>query len=160
MAARCQIRPARRDDLAMMAAIEHAVFTDPWSLAALEGTLDGTATRGLVAEVDGEVAGYVVIQLVLDEAEIQNLAVAPGRRRQGIAKALVRRAIAESAARGAARLLLDVRESNEAARRLYAGLGFTPVARRPDYYRRPREDAIVLLREIVPDRVSSIDKRT
>lgn len=160
MAAPCQIRPARRDDVAMMAAIEHAVFTDPWSLAALQGTVDGTATRGLVAEVEGEVAGYVVIQMVMDEAEIQNLAVAPGRRRQGIAKALVRRALEESAAGGASRVFLDVRESNEAARRLYAGLGFTPVARRRDYYRRPREDAIVLMQEIAPDRVSSIDKRT
>lgn len=160
MAAPCLIRSARVDDLAFMAAIEHAVFTDPWSLAALRATLEGVATQVLVAEVDGGVAGYVIVQVVVDEAEIQNLAVAPGHRRQGIATALVLRAIERAAAWGAARVFLDVRESNEAARRLYARLGFDQVARRRGYYRRPREDAIVLMRGIVPNRVSSIDKRT
>lgn len=160
MAAPCLIRSARVDDLAFMAAIEHAVFTDPWSLAALRATLEGAATQVLVAEVDGGVAGYVIVQVVVDEAEIQNLAVAPGHRRQGIATALVLRAIERAAAWGAARVFLDVRESNEAARRLYARLGFDQVARRRGYYRRPREDAIVLMRGIVPNRVSSIDKRT
>ena len=160
MAAPCLIRSARVDDLAFMAAIEHAVFTDPWSLAALGATLEGTATQVLVAEVDGGVAGYVIVQVVVDEAEIQNLAVAPGHRRQGIATALVLRAIERAVAWGAVRVFLEVRESNEAARRLYARLGFDQVARRRGYYRRPREDAIVLMRGIVPDRVSSIDKRT
>jgi len=160
MAAPCLIRLAQADDLAVMAAIEHAVFTDPWSLAALGATLEGVATEVLVAEVDGGVVGYVVAQVALDEAEILNLAVAPGQRRRGIATALVLHAIERAVAHGAARVFLDVRESNEAARRLYAGLGFEPVARRRGYYRRPREDALVLMREIVPNRVSSIDKRT
>jgi len=160
MAAPYLIRSARVDDLAFMAAIEHAVFTDPWSLEALRATLDSMVTEVLVAEANGEVAGYVITQVVLDEAEIQNLAVTPGRRRQGIATALVSRGIERAVARGAARVFLDVRESNVAARHLYAGLGFEPVARRRGYYRRPREDAIVLVREIAPNRVSSIDKRT
>jgi len=144
----------------MMAAIEHAVFSDPWSPNSLRAAVEGAAVRTFVADLGGEVAGYVVVQLVADEAEIQNLAVAPGRRRQGIGMALVRRALAEAEALGASRVFLDVRESNHAARRLYAGLGFEPIARRRGYYRRPREDAVVLVREIAPNRVSSIDKRT
>ncbi len=136
------------------------MFTDPGSLEGLRSALDAPALRVLVAERDGEVAGYLVSQLVLDEVEIQNLAVTPAHRRMGIGRALILRAIGEAAAWGVRRISLEVRQSNEAAQRLYTALGFESVSRRRDYYQRPREDAIVLVRGIAPKRVSSIDKRT
>lgn len=156
----CLIRRALPDDLAAIAAIEHAVFTDPWSVGGLRSVLAAPAVRTLVAERDGSVVGYVISQLVLDDVEIQNLAVTPTYRRRGIGRMLVARAISDGVARGARRVSLEVRESNAVALRLYTALGFRPAARRKDYYRRPREDAIVLVREIAPKRVSSIDKRT
>jgi [ribosomal protein S18]-alanine N-acetyltransferase len=96
------------------------------------------------AALGHEVVGYVVMWLVADEAELANLAVAPGRRRVGIGRFLLDSAMAEALARGAKSLHLEVRESNVAARALYGGRGFLAVGRRPAYYRNPTEDALLL----------------
>lgn len=105
----------------------------------------------LVAAAPDGVAGYVIAQDAADEAEILNLAVAPARHRGGIGRALVERALATLAGRGAWRVFLEVREANAAARALYAALGFEEVGRRPEYYRRPVEDAIILRAAILAD---------
>lgn len=97
-----------------------------------------------MAERGFEVAGYVVARAVADEGEILNLAVAPAHQRRGIGRELAERAIAALSAQGARAVYLEVRESNTAARRLYEGLGFEAVARRPNYYRQPAEAALVL----------------
>lgn len=89
-------------------------------------------------------AGYVVAHHAADEGEILNLGVAPAHRRKGVARALVGRALAALAAGGASAVFLEVRESNVAAQRLYEQLGFRQVGRRPGYYRRPTEDAVLL----------------
>jgi ribosomal-protein-alanine N-acetyltransferase len=81
-----------------------------------------------------------------DEGEIANLAVREPTRRRGIGAALLDAALAEGTRRGAANMYLEVRESNEAARRLYASRGFEEIGRRRRYYRHPVEDAIVLRR--------------
>lgn len=98
----------------------------------------------LVAAQGQEVAGYVIARGVADEGEILNLAVAPAHQRRGLGRMLAQRAIETLAARGARAVYLEVRESNTAARRLYEGLGFEAVARRPNYYRQPVEAALVL----------------
>ena len=98
----------------------------------------------LVAEQQGKVAGYVVALDAADEGEILNLAVAEGGRRRGLGRALVEAIIAALSERGVRQVYLEVRESNAAARALYAGFGFKDVGRRKGYYRRPVEDAIVL----------------
>ena len=100
---------------------------------------------------EGGIVGYVIAQDAADEAEILNLAVAPARHRGGIGRALVERALATLARRGVRRVFLEVRESNSAARALYAALGFQEVGRRSRYYRRPVEDAIVLRAAIPAD---------
>jgi len=97
-----------------------------------------------VAIEDGRAVGYVLARQAADEAEILNLGVAPAARRRGIGRALVREGLAALAARGAEQVFLEVRESNAAARALYAEFGFAEVGRRRGYYRRPTEDAIVL----------------
>jgi ribosomal-protein-alanine N-acetyltransferase len=98
----------------------------------------------LVAVADGQTAGYVLARHAADEAEILNLGVAPAARRRGVGRALVREGLAALAARGAVQVFLEVRDSNAAARALYAEFGFGEVGRRRGYYRRPVEDAIVL----------------
>ena len=90
------------------------------------------------------VAGYAVAHHAADEAEILNLGVAPAQRRRGLGRALVVRLMALLADRGVRAVYLEVRESNDAARRLYQQLGFRDVGRRPGYYRRPVEDAVIL----------------
>lgn len=131
-------------------AIEAAAFTDPWSARDFRECL-AADTVFLVAEAPGGLVGYLVAQHAADEGEILNLAVTPARHRDGIGRALVERALATLAGHGARSVYLEVRESNAAARALYAALGFEEVGRRPAYYRRPIEDAIVLRAAILAD---------
>jgi len=81
---------------------------------------------------------------VLDEGEIANLAVSSDARRCGIGGTLLDAALATARTRGAATVYLEVRDSNERARSLYASRGFVQVTRRRRYYRDPTEDALVL----------------
>jgi ribosomal-protein-alanine N-acetyltransferase len=102
----------------------------------------------LVADAGGEVRGYIVAWFVLDEGEIGNLAVADEARRNGVGARLLDGAIAAVRTAGVDALYLEVRDSNAAARALYASRGFVEVGRRRDYYRRPKEDALVLRLEL------------
>lgn len=126
-----------------MAAIERDAFTDPWPERDFRECVD-VGVPFLVATDARGVAGYVVARHVADEGEILNLGVDRARRGQGIGRALVSAVLRELHARGATAVYLEVRQSNAAARHLYAHLGFHEVGRRKGYYRRPSEDAIVL----------------
>jgi len=134
----------------MVHAIELATFSDPWPARDFRECVASDVVF-LVAAAPNAIAGYVVAQDAADEAEILNLAVMPARQRGGVGRALVERALAAVAGRGARRVFLEVRESNTAARALYAALRFQEVGRRPRYYRRPVEDAIVLRAAIPAD---------
>ncbi len=139
------IEPAVHADLPMIAELETAAFSDPWSLSSFEAVLAEPAAYMAVArDASDDVVGYVVAWFAADEGEIANLAISEPTRRRGIGAALLDAALAEGARRRAQNLYLEVRESNEAARRLYASRGFEEVGRRRGYYRRPAEDAIVL----------------
>jgi ribosomal-protein-alanine N-acetyltransferase len=142
--------------------IEAQAFTDPWSRASFASLLGSPHVVFLVAEQStapafsdapgarGEVAGYVVAWTVADEAEIANVAVAPSLRGRGFGGRLLDAALHEVERRGAGAVFLEVRESNVAARALYAARRFVEVGRRRAYYRRPQEDALVLRRDAHP----------
>ena len=99
----------------------------------------------LVAEDSaGAVGGYVIALTVLDESEILNIAVAAELRGRGIGGIMLDAVLAQVRERGAVAVYLEVRESNESARRLYASRGFSELSRRKNYYRKPSEDALVL----------------
>ena len=141
------IEPALHIDLPVIAAMERAVFSDPWSPASFETVFAEPAAYVAVARnATGEVVGYVVAWFAADEGEIANLAVREPTRRRGIGAALLDGVLAESARRGAENVYLEVRETNEAAKRLYASRGFEEIGRRRRYYRHPVEDAVVLRR--------------
>ena len=136
---------AATSDLDAVVALETVAFADPWTRPAFEAALKERHSRFRVARsLDGALLGYIIAWFVLDEGEIANLAVVPAARRRGVARALLDSIIAEAREARIARLFLEVRESNLAARALYASRGFTPLARRARYYRKPVEDAIVL----------------
>lgn len=140
---------ATRADLDAVVDLEVVAFADPWTRQAFEAALKERHARFRVARTpDGQLIGYVIAWFVVDEGEIANLAVVPTARRRGVARALLEAIIAEARASGIARLFLEVRESNAAARALYASRGFKPIARRARYYRKPVEDAIVLRLEV------------
>ena len=91
--------------------------------------------------------GYVGSQTVLDETDMMNIAVLPEARRAGIGERLILSLIEMLKDRGSRSLTLEVRASNTPAISLYEKLGFLQVGRRPNYYRRPREDALILRKE-------------
>lgn len=144
------LRPARDADIDAVLTIEHASFGDPWNRSAFIDLVGDPRVAFLIADTGGAVRGYVVAWFVLDEGEIGNLAVANDARRQGIGARLLDGAIAAVRKSDVDTLYLEVRDSNAAARALYASRGFVEVGRRREYYRRPKEDALVLRLDLTP----------
>jgi ribosomal-protein-alanine N-acetyltransferase len=130
-----EIRPAMAADVAAIAELQaSAPEAAQWRAS---DYLDHDCR---LAVADGRVIGFFVWRAMADEREILNLAVHPDYRRRGIAATLLRTVLAERSANW----FLEVRESNAAARQLYRKLGFTEVSKRPAYYEKPPESAIVM----------------
>ena len=147
-----RIHRAVVEDVPRVAAIEQLAFSDPCPASAFAGLLGRDHVLFLVVQEDAgaPVVGYVVAIFGGGEGDVANLAVAPESRGQGIGAGLVEAVLNEASQRGVERLYLEVRESNAAARRLYRACGFEEVGRRPGYYRRPAEDALILRRMVGP----------
>lgn len=138
-------RAATEDDVAEMALIEMASFSDPWPAQAFSSVLAMPSARVVVATDPKDFPlGYCVLLTAADQGEIANLAVAPHARRQGIADVLLREALHAATTKGVVAVYLEVRASNVAARTLYSTHGFREIGRRRGYYQRPPEDALVL----------------
>lgn len=142
-----EIRKMEKGDILQLAELERLCFSDPWSVSAFEYELNNPLSLWLVAVSGQTVAGYVGSQTVIDGSDMMNIAVAPAFRRQGIANKLIESLIAGLQERGSHSLTLEVRASNEPAISLYRQLGFIQVGRRPNYYRNPKEDALILRKE-------------
>ena len=138
------IREMNASDVAAISELEKLCFSDPWSESSIASELNNPLSYWLVAEVDGEVAGYVGSQSVLDAADMMNLAVSPKYRKQGIGQELVKYLVHHLQQNNVIALLLEVRVSNAPAIALYEKMGFVQVGRRPNYYHHPREDALIL----------------
>lgn len=143
------IRKMNLGDVSAIAELEKLCFSDPWSENSIASEVDNRLSYWLVAEVDGIVAGYVGSQTVLDAADMMNLAVSPDHRRKGIGQALVNALVEHLRQNKVIALLLEVRVSNTPAIALYESLGFEQVGRRPKYYHNPREDALIMRKELV-----------
>lgn len=135
-----RIRPARPEDVPAIAELEEQCFSEPWPEDMIRRMLD----RFTVAEGADAPAGYLVLSSVLDEGNIDNVAVSPACRRCGAADALVADALRRARESGLTVLMLEVRASNIPAIRLYEKYGFQSVGRRTNYYTKPREDAILM----------------
>lgn len=130
-----------------VAQLEKICFSDPWSEKSVASELENKLAFWLVA-VEGEiVAGYVGSQTVCEETDMMNVAVHPDYRRQGIAEALIVSLLENLKEQGSHSLTLEVRASNVPAIALYEKLGFAEVGRRKNYYRNPKEDALILRKE-------------
>ena len=135
------------EHVAQIAHLETVCFNDPWSEKSIASELENDLAFWLVA-LDGDtVAGYIGSQSVLGETDMMNVAVSPDYRRQGVGEQLVTALIEGLKARGNHSLMLEVRVSNEPAKALYEKLGFGSVGLRKNYYRNPREDALILRKE-------------
>ena len=133
--------------VAQIAALEKICFSDPWSEKSVASELDNKLAFWLVATEGDTIAGYIGSQTVMDETDMMNVAVHPDFRRQGIAEDLVNALVEQLKTMGSHCLTLEVRASNSPAIALYEKLGFAQIGRRKNYYRNPREDALILRKE-------------
>jgi [ribosomal protein S18]-alanine N-acetyltransferase len=142
------LRPAEAGDIAAIAVIEQSCFADPWSAESFRRLLHVPPAIFLVALFPPEpaIVGYIIAFAVDRDAEVLNVAVDPKYRGRGLAGQMVDAVLIQLGARGVRAVFLEVRESNAAARSLYASRGFREIGRRAKYYRRPVEDALVLRR--------------
>ena len=130
-----------------VAELENICFSDPWRENSVASELNNKLALWLVAEEEGRVAGYIGSQTCGDETDMMNVAVHPDFRRRGIAQALVNALVEELKAIESRLLTLEVRASNIPAIALYEKMGFGEVGRRKNYYRNPREDALIMRKE-------------
>ncbi len=131
------------EHVAEVAAIERQVYLSPWSKAAFESEVRENGFAHYFVALEGQrVVGYAGIWVILDEAHITNLAVHPDYQRRRIGSALLECLIMEAVRRGADRMTLEVRFSNNAAQALYAKYGFVPRGVRSKYY--SDEDALIM----------------
>lgn len=139
---RLQIIPVEERHLPALAEIERACFAAPWSEQALRDELG----KGifLLAEQDGDAAGYIGCQTVLDEGYVTNVAVASAFRRQGIGRALVDALLARARELRLSFVTLEARVGNAPAIALYESAGFCTVGTRKGFYRHPTEDALLM----------------
>lgn len=135
------IIPMQARHIPALAEMERLCFSSPWSENAFMEELANPLAAFFVVERDGNPVGYAGMNYVLDEGYIDNIAVHPDARRQGIATALLNKMDAFSCEKGLATLTLEVRQSNAAAIRLYEKSGFKEVGVRRGFYENPKGDA-------------------
>lgn len=138
--------PLEESHLESILEIEKRSNSSPWSERSFRNELDHPHGIFLVASLGDHIVGYGGVWLVVDEAHITTIAVDPDYRRQGIARSIMHALLDQAAKRGATCSTLEVRAGNEAAIRLYEGLGYVRAAVRKRYYPDNKEDAVVMWR--------------
>ena len=138
-----------QDDLDGVLHVEAESFSNPWTREMYAWELQNRSVCHIyvVRTVECQVAGFCAFWLVFDEIHINNVAVLPQFRGQGMGTTLMQHVLAEARRLGAMRATLEVRASNGAALRLYERLGFYVAATRKNYYSHPVEDALILWRD-------------
>jgi ribosomal-protein-alanine N-acetyltransferase len=140
-----RVRRATIADVMPIMEIERASFSSPWPVSAIEEEIERRSWSRVALAVEGDqVLGFIVYWVVDKELHLLNLATRPGRRRKGIATRMIEHMIDEGRRRTLWQVVLEVRESNRAALKLYERIGFDRVGRRPRYYADNGEDAIVM----------------
>ena len=132
-------------DLEAVMTIEEAIYPYPWTRGNFADSL-AAGYHCWIVECGGEMVGYTVVMIAAGEAHLLNLSVAAPWQRRGIGRELLGFVLKLARDYGAAKILLEVRPSNNVALALYAAAGFAEIALRRGYYPAgdAREDAIVL----------------
>ena len=138
----------RPEHVSQVAQLEKICFgTEAWSVNSIASELNNELSLWIVALEGDTVLGYVGSQTVMGETDMMNIAVHPDHRRQKLATGLITWLIGALAKRGSHSLTLEVRASNDPAIAMYTLYGFSQIGRRKNYYRNPREDALILRKE-------------
>ena len=136
-------RPA---DATGIAALEEAIFPDPWDYRSVVDLISTDGSMCFTAREGERVVAYVIGRLIAPEGEIYRVAVDPDYRRRGIAYRLLDYAVKTSRGKGLESLFLEVRSQNLPAIKLYTAYGFREIGLRRGYYKNPTDDAIIMLK--------------
>ena len=142
-----KIIPMTEAHVIAVADLEAICFADPWSANSVASELTNPLSCWLVALEADTVVGYIGSQTVMGETDMMNVAVHPDHRRKGIAERLIHALVQKLKECESHCLTLEVRASNAPAIALYEKLGFAEAGRRRNYYRNPKEDALILRKE-------------
>jgi ribosomal-protein-alanine N-acetyltransferase len=138
--------PMEASDLAEVFALEQSVYPHPWSRGNFADSLDSGYTAWVLRD-QGELVGYFLVMVAVDEAHLLNVSVAEDRQGEGLGRYLLDKVASCARGVGAESVLLEVRPSNMRALKVYQRYGFTEIGRRKAYYpahNGQREDAIVM----------------
>lgn len=145
------IAPMIPEDLEEVLSIEGSSYSVPWTRSMFEVEIKGNPFAVFLVSREGDsglIIGYICYWIVFDELHVLNLSVRPEYRCRGIGKALVEEAVLAARGKGVRLGRLEVRASNEAAKVLYTKMGFKVTALRKGYFREPREDALIMSRDL------------
>lgn len=139
-----EIREVTEADIPWIAEMERAVFSEPWSKQSFREALLAKHTVFLTGIEGGRPVAYGLLYLMGEEAEIPTIAVDSSFWRKGCGRALLLALLSAGEKRGVRQVWLEVRQSNLPAQKLYRACGFAVAGCRKDFYRFPREDALVM----------------
>lgn len=134
-------------DIDGVLAVEQQSFTTPWSREGFVNEMSNELSYYLVMVEAGNIIGYAGMWLIVDEAHVTNVAILPEYRGRKLGEKLMATLLEHAKVRGATRMTLEVRASNEVAQGLYSKFGFTSQGRRRNYYTDTKEDALIMWRE-------------
>jgi ribosomal-protein-alanine N-acetyltransferase len=141
-------RPITLADMAEIMVIERTAYAYPWSERFFRQEVQVDCARSFLAEIDGQIAGYILFWLLPGEIDIHNIAVHRDFRRRGLGRSLLENVIIEARSRASSRITLEVRKSNTVAQKLYEAVGFTVSGVRKGYYSDDGEDAFLMTLEL------------
>lgn len=141
-----KIRLMESRDLEAVSALEAACFSIPWSACLLSDSMESRFDTLWVLEADSAILGYCDLRVIADEGELMRIAVLPEARGKGYARDLMETLVRYCGERGVRLIILEVRASNQSALKLYQSYDFNIQAVRKGYYKRPTEDALIMLR--------------
>ena len=143
-----EIRSLNFNDLDAVTSVEQACFSLPWSKESFVKEFMNQLAYYQCATVDGHLVAFMGMWKICDEGHITNVAVLPEYRKNGIASLLISKMIDVCKCSEINSMTLEVRESNHNAIRLYEKFGFHALGKRPNYYQKPTEDAIIMWKKI------------
>lgn len=131
--------------------VEESCFTHPWSKESFESELKKSESFKFVALEEDEVIGFAILEAVLDEGNLLDIAVDENHRRKGVARLLFEEMLEKAKENELSFITLEVRSSSTPAIALYEAMGFEKVGVRKNYYNKPTEDALLMTKYFKKD---------
>ena len=143
-----RIREMQAEDVDAVTALEESCFSMPWKRQDFEDILTNQDRIYLVAECDKDIVGGCMLTMIAGEGDISNVAVYEAYRGQHIATALMQELLRVGEENGICDFTLEVREQNLSAIRLYENAGFVSEGIRPNFYDKPKDNAVIMWRRV------------